>query len=348
MIPPISVCVPTFNAAKYLRNCLDSILAQTFTDFELLIVDNQSSDETPNIIKEYADRDSRIRIVTNDQNIGAIRNFNRCLELAKGEWIKYVHADDFIAPECLERMLAVSKPKSSMICCRRDFLFEPGVDEKTKNSRLKFLSDRSIDSLFPNLTEISASDYCNFVIDNFWTNIVGEPTAVMINRKAFYRFGVFNINTIGMADIELWARIIIHSGLTYIPQTLAKSRVHGESLTSINHTKRHFRNLLDRLVIFHDFAFHPLYAQLRAAASSHKPPLNYRDLLTVQAYRSQRLAQQSISDSSIMQEWENIISLYPMISTLSNSGTSYYRIRLIKKIHDLTLKFNSKFGNISF
>lgn len=352
MNPVISVCVPTFNAAKYLRECLDSILAQTFTDFELLIVDNHSSDETLSIVKEYAERDSRIRVIINEHNIGAVPNFNRCLELAQGEWIKYVFADDFIEPDCLDQMLAASKPESAIICCRRDFLFEPGTNEQTKKFYLKFLSDWSIDSLFPDSTEISASDFCKVIIDYFWFNIVGEPTAVMVDRNTFYRFGTFNTHIIGICDLELWVRTAIHTGLTYIPQTLATSRVHGESLTNTNKTNLNYRRSLDVLVLLHDFAFHPLYAPLRDAASHHQPPLNFEDSLAKQGYKARRLAKQSLSNSlnsnsSNMQEWENIIYFYPILSAFSNPSLSRYIRRLLRKSQNLIPKFKSKFSQIS-
>lgn len=345
MTPLISVCVPTFNAAKYLSECLDSILAQTFTDFEVLILDNQSSDETLSIAKEYADSDSRIRIVINERNIGAIPNFNRCIKLAQGEWIKYVHADDFIAPNCLKEMLACSKPESAIICCRRNFLFEPGIKEATKEFFLNFLSDLSIDNLFPNSTEISASDYCKVVIKHLSFNIVGEPTAVMIHRNAFYRFGTFNTHIVGIADLELWTRIVIHTGLIYIPKTLTTTRVHDESLTNTNKIKRQYRkSKLDKLVLLHDFAFHPLYAPLRDAASNRHPSLYFEDLLAKQGCQARKLAKQSKSNPSIMQEWENIIRMYPLISILSNPSLLRYTRRLLRKSQSLLPKLISKFS----
>ena len=350
MNPSISICVPTFNAAKYLKECLNSILAQTFTDFELLIVDNHSSDETISIVKKYAEREPRIRLIRNEHNIGAVRNFNRCIELAQGEWLKYVFADDFIAPDCLELMFAASKPESALICCRRDFLFEPGV--KAKSFYRKHLSDWSIDSLFPNKTEISARDFCNVLVDHFQVNIVGEPTAVMLNRNAFYRFGTFNTNLIGICDMELWARIAINTGITYVPKTLATSRLHGGSLTNTNGTNRSYRqSKLDRLVMLHDFAFHPLYAPLREVASHHQPPLNFKDLLAKQGGEARKLAKQSRSnatnlDSSLMQEWKNIIHFYPMLAVLSNPSPFRYSRRVLRKSHNFIPKLKRKLSQI--
>ncbi|MEM9904053.1 MAG: glycosyltransferase family 2 protein [Cyanobacteria bacterium P01_D01_bin.44] len=352
MTPTISVCVPTFNAGKYLRACLDSILSQTFIDFELLIVDNHSSDQTHTIIEEYAEFDPRIRIVRNEHNIGAVGNFNRCLELAQGKWIKFVFADDFIAPSCLEKMLAASKPDSALVCCRRDFLFEPGIQEETKKYYLKHLSEWSIENLFSSSTDISANDFCKVILDYFQHNIVGEPTAVMLHRNTFYRFGTFNTHIIGIADIEYWTRVAIHTGLIYVPYTLATSRVHGESVTSKIVANKHYRKTkLDRLILLHDFVFHPNYAPLRVAASHRQPPFNFKVSLAEKAYEARRIAIQSISSSPnqvslVMNEWQNVIRHYPELLTYSNQSlfkkASNYTMRKLKKVRGKMRAFLKK------
>ena len=103
--PRVSVCIPTYNGALYLQECMESILGQTFVGIEILAVDDRSSDKTRAILDSFAKRDARVRILSNARNLGLVGNWNRCIELAQGEWIKFVFQDDWIAPECLERML---------------------------------------------------------------------------------------------------------------------------------------------------------------------------------------------------------------------------------------------------
>ena len=74
MRPAVSICIPTFNGAKYLRECVDSVLAQTHPDFEVLIVDDCSSDDSVAIAEDYARRDSRVRVSVNDRNLGLVGN----------------------------------------------------------------------------------------------------------------------------------------------------------------------------------------------------------------------------------------------------------------------------------
>ncbi|HEY7088362.1 MAG TPA: glycosyltransferase family A protein [Tepidisphaeraceae bacterium] len=103
----MSVCVPVRNGQRYLRACLDSILAQSFTDFELIICDNASTDATESICLAYAQRDPRIRYVRQPKNVGPAGNFNTGLELAKGEYFHWQAHDDLISPDYLARCVEV-------------------------------------------------------------------------------------------------------------------------------------------------------------------------------------------------------------------------------------------------
>lgn len=115
--PRVSIGLPVFNGAAYLRATLDSLLAQTFTDFELVISDNASTDGTDEICREYAARDKRIRYLRNRENLGAAANYNRVFHLSSGEYFKWAAADDLCAPEFLERCVEVLDQEASVVLC---------------------------------------------------------------------------------------------------------------------------------------------------------------------------------------------------------------------------------------
>lgn len=115
--PRVSVGLPVFNGEKYLAEALDSLLSQTFTDFELVLSDNASTDGTEDICRAYALKDDRIRYYRNDVNLGAAQNFNRVVELSVGEYFRWAAHDDLCAPEYLERCVAVLDQDSSVILC---------------------------------------------------------------------------------------------------------------------------------------------------------------------------------------------------------------------------------------
>jgi glycosyltransferase involved in cell wall biosynthesis len=113
----VSIGLPVFNGEKYLAEALDSILAQTFADFELIISDNASTDRTPEICRAYTARDSRVRYFRNETNLGAARNFDRVFELSSGEYFKWAAHDDVCAPEFLERCVKVLDQDASVVLC---------------------------------------------------------------------------------------------------------------------------------------------------------------------------------------------------------------------------------------
>ena len=101
--PEISIIVPVYQVEKYLNECIDSILAQTFTDFELILVDDGSPDNCPAQCDAAAKRDSRVRVI-HKQNGGVSTARNAGLDAAQGNWIAFVDSDDTAAPEYLEKM----------------------------------------------------------------------------------------------------------------------------------------------------------------------------------------------------------------------------------------------------
>lgn len=115
--PRVSIGMPVYNGENFIREALDSILNQTFQDFEVVIADNASTDQTEAICKAYAARDSRIRYYRNKENLGATRNYNLVFELSTGTYFKWAAHDDVIAPDFLEKCLAVLDKDPSVVVC---------------------------------------------------------------------------------------------------------------------------------------------------------------------------------------------------------------------------------------
>jgi len=127
--PRVSIGVPVYNGARFLASTLDSLLRQTYQDFELIISDNASTDATADICKEYLARDPRVRYERNPENRGAAWNINRVAELATGEYFKWAMADDLCEPELVERCVEIldRDPSIVLACCRTRFIDEQGA-----------------------------------------------------------------------------------------------------------------------------------------------------------------------------------------------------------------------------
>jgi len=116
-VPRVSIGMAIYNEEKYLRQALDSLLAQDFADFELIISDNASEDATQAISLEYAARDPRVRYHRNETNVGATENFNRAFRLSSGEYFMWAGGHDIWAPTYLSRCLEVLESDAAVVLC---------------------------------------------------------------------------------------------------------------------------------------------------------------------------------------------------------------------------------------
>lgn len=115
--PAISIGLPVYNGARFLPQTLDSLLGQSFSDIELIISDNASADNTQRICTEYAMRDSRVRYVRQDVNIGAMRNWNFVAKQARGKYFKWSSASDYCSPDMLTQCFAKMEADPRVILC---------------------------------------------------------------------------------------------------------------------------------------------------------------------------------------------------------------------------------------
>ena len=317
MQPKISVCVPTYNGGKYLRECLDDILAQTFGDFEVLIVDDASTDDTLDIVQRYAANDKRIRVQRNSENIGLVANWNRCLDLAQGDWIKFVFQDDRVVPACLEILLERSQADVPFTVCQRSFLYE-NVAAEARASYERFLKEQSLAAVFPEAGLVAPFHFCRAALARPGINFVGEPTAVMLHRSARERFGGFNHNFVQLCDFEYWARIACNVGLVVVPEILASFRIHPESKTAANNEKREFRTeVIDPLMLKYEFAYGACFGPMRTVAK--QLGVNLQKSLATQAKRVElqvrrRAKDILLPDAESLTEWESVIAAFPRLA----------------------------------
>jgi glycosyltransferase involved in cell wall biosynthesis len=115
--PKISIGLPVFNGENYIRDAIDSVLAQTYSDWELIISDNGSTDSTQAICQAYADQDARILYIRQPVNIGASRNFNHTVECSSGKYFKWLAHDDLISADFLEKTVVVMDQDEEVVLC---------------------------------------------------------------------------------------------------------------------------------------------------------------------------------------------------------------------------------------
>lgn len=269
--PRVSICVPTYNGARWLPEAIESALAQTHEDFELLVCDNQSTDDTQQILAGYSD--PRLRVVLNERQLGLGGNHNRCVELARGAYIKFLHADDMLEPTCLEKLLAVaaSSERINVVFAPRKVLLEHPADPAALEWLARY--DRPHEC-FSDLKPVNdgralfAEWLAALASPDGVQNWVGEETAALIRRSAFETVGLFNTRLSTYMDIDMWLRLFFFADIGFVDEDLATYRHHKGSVTA--DIAASHRGWLDRLWLFEGLASyepilaaHPELKQLR-------------------------------------------------------------------------------------
>jgi glycosyltransferase involved in cell wall biosynthesis len=312
----VSVCVPAYNAAAYLRQCIESALAQTFGDFELVLVDNASTDDTVAIAHEYARIDRRIGVYQNAQNIGFLGNFNRCLDLAQGEWLKFLCTDDWLQPTCLERLLAEARPGVLVMTCTEDYAFDEVIDQAEKQRHLNYRNDHCLrlSRRFPGRAFVSAQEFSELVAEDPPNHSMTLNSA-MVHRSAIDQNGRFNSDLLNLNDWELFARIGIHTGVINVAEVLATFRVRESSVGNDTTSRRPFMmEVISPLLIRYEAVHAPVYSPVRAAAKRLNIDLA-RQLFNCasDARQSALTYAQAYGDRFALADWDETVRRYPRL-----------------------------------
>jgi hypothetical protein len=217
--PRVSIGLPVYNGDNYLAETLDSILAQTFTDFELVISDNASTDGTEAICHEYARRDRRIRFVRNPTNLGAAWNYNRVFELARGAYFKWNGHDDPLAPLFLEGCVEVLDGDPGIVLC---FARNRAIDERGEEHDVGALTARTF-AFKPQLTSPDAHVrfYHAVVADHPQGAIFG-----LIRRSVLAKTPL--IGSYRMSDLTLLGELALRGRFHQISEALQDRRFHPQ------------------------------------------------------------------------------------------------------------------------
>lgn len=220
--PFVSVVTPFYNTADYLRECIESVLSQSYPHFEYLLVDNQSTDGSASIAAEYAAKDKRIRVIRNKEFVGQVANYNGALRHVAPEarYVKMVQADDCIFPDCLERMVAVAESHPTVAIVSSYYLTGAtvcgsGIEWPTEcipgrtASRLHLLEGRFV---------------------------FGTPTTLMYRADLVAKRQPFYSESSAHEDTELCHEVLANADLGFVHQVLSFNRVGNSGILTVIET----------------------------------------------------------------------------------------------------------------
>ena len=210
----VSVCLPTYNGAAFIKEALDSVLGQTYQDFELLIVDDGSTDTTLDIVQSFSD--PRIQLHRNPERLGIPANWNRCLELAGGAFVCVFHQDDVMLPDNLERKVQVLSADETVGFVHSGV--ETLVDESAPDSFADWIEDATDDTVW------DGPEYFRTLLLN--GNRVCAPT-VLARRSALLEQGGFDRDLGFACDYAMWLRLCLRYRVGFLARPLVRYRWHG-------------------------------------------------------------------------------------------------------------------------
>jgi glycosyltransferase involved in cell wall biosynthesis len=195
VLPRVSVIIPAYNAARFLPQAIDSVLAQTFGDVELLVVDDGSTDETPAVVARYDD--PRVRYLRHARNRGLPAARNTGIRHARGELIAFLDADDYWLPEKLAVQVEALRDPAVDVCCVAAFYRLP--DGTVVVSRAE---------------QLTGDDLCRMLL--FRAAVPGSGSSVIARRRCFAEVGLFDETMVALEDRDMWLRLAMRYRFAFV------------------------------------------------------------------------------------------------------------------------------------
>jgi glycosyltransferase involved in cell wall biosynthesis len=182
-MPKVTVIIPTFNRERFIRECVESVLSQTYQDFELIVVDDGSTDGTPDLLQKY---DGRLTYIW-QENRGPSAARNRGIQLASGEWICFLDSDDLWLPRKLERQMEFfARHPDARVCYTEEIWYRYGRRVNPKKKHRK---------------------YSGWIYQKMLPLCLVSPSSVMLHRSVFDVVGLFDEDLPACEDYDLWLRV---------------------------------------------------------------------------------------------------------------------------------------------
>jgi len=222
MAQKVSVCIPTYNGERHLRETLKSVVAQTGVDLEIIIGDDLSSDSSMKIAEEFAERhpEHQWHLLRSESRLGMAGNWNACMQMATGDFVKVMGQDDLLYPGALvsQSKALVDYPAASMAVSGCEILSGRGQRLFKRPRAWK-------PGLSSGITMASASLRSR-------ANLIGEPVTVMARRGDLMALGGFSAEHCYYIDLEIWLRLLRKGDCFIIPEAQCAFRIHGQSVSS--------------------------------------------------------------------------------------------------------------------
>ncbi|MGB3240956.1 MAG: glycosyltransferase [Geitlerinemataceae cyanobacterium] len=278
--PLVSLCIPTYNGANYISDTIQSAISQSYPNIEIILSDDDSDDNTMLISQKLISKSSIKFSIFSHSTYGLVKNWNFCLTKAKGKYIKFLHQDDILEPECVEKLVEIAEKdeKVGLVFSPRGILMSEGAErefvclDNYKNGQNLYTGWKELEEIQPGQKLLSQPDVLDSPI-----NKIGEPTTVLIRKDVFNNIGDFDPELPQLVDVEMWLRILSQYKVGFINRTLSHWRLHPQQQSCQNFKNPKTPFTLDLLKLYDKILNNPNYPPvLREKAQQKYSQLNQK------------------------------------------------------------------------
>lgn len=240
--PLVSICIPVYNGADFISNCLQCCISQSYKNIEIIVCDDCSTDNTAAVIKEFSSQDSRIKYFKNEQNLGLVKNWNTTVNYANGAYIKWLFQDDTMELNAIEQFVEAAKKGYKFIISKRNFVLKGNFTPEQINYYNKGV--RKLEDFFSASDKehyFTADEITGYACENIALNFIGEPSLTFINKESIIKTGLYDEKLHQICDLEYHLRLAIREGVFVINKPLCGFSIHSQSTTNANINKKYFR-----------------------------------------------------------------------------------------------------------
>lgn len=304
---------------RWLERAMGSALSCTLP-CEIVIVDDGSSDGSREWLKARAVADSRIRLFLNESDRGLVQNWNRCLEHASGEWIKFLFQDDFWEAGTLEKLYSLRKDRPFLVA-RRNYVFEENASLESRRYYTEIV--QTLDRVAPGKVDFSPAESSRLIAKSPVINFIGEPSTVMFQRDMVSDLGNFNVRFRQICDLEYWCRIVSVYGMTYCPEVEICFAVHDNSQSALNAAKK--SSARDPLLLVRELLYGMRYQNFRNYLSA----VQKRKLILWLGTHAAEEFRKAGNDGKL-DEFRSYFSDAPEVIRSGSSALNYYLAKAIR------------------
>ena len=240
--PLVSICIPSYNGAQYIEKCIATCLLQTYTNIEIIVCDDCSTDTTLELIKTLSKNDARIKFHQNTSNLGLVGNWNATLGHSSGEYVKWLFQDDWMEPNAIEEFVAVANKGFDFIISKRNFVLNESATSEDKEYYSHQV--KKLENHFPESQSghyFSSAEISCFATDYIALNFIAEPSLIFLKKSLINKVGLYDKLFHQICDLEYNLRLASEVGVYVINKPLCHFAIHANSTTNSNIHQKYFQ-----------------------------------------------------------------------------------------------------------